>query len=153
MEVSPTQNDILDERFKRILLRLVHLSMRSGWKYVKEQGLSMPQMFALRYLYYKGESNISDLARELGVSTASASQMLERLVQQGLVIRQEDPNDRRNKRIRLSQKGQDVIRDSMRAYQEWVDDLLQRLTPEERRNLTEGLETLDHHLEALLSRL
>jgi len=144
---------VLEKKLEQTLQQLLHLSMRSGWRFVKEMGLSMPQMFALHYLHYKGECNISEIAHELGVSTAAASQMLERLVQQGLIVREENPKDRRNKRIMLSPTGKKVIRQSNGAYQTWVHVLFSRLSPEELNRLNYGLDVLDEHLRVLLNTL
>ena len=55
-------------------------SMRSLIQYIKENDLSMSQIGAL-FQIQRGKSNVSELGEGLGISTAAASQMLERLVQ------------------------------------------------------------------------
>ena len=102
----------------------------------------MPQMFALRYIYHKQECNISDIARELGVTSAAASQMLDRLVGQGFIMRQEDPHDRRNKRLTLTEKGHGLIRGSVEAQRQWLDALAESLSPGELEKLAEAMEIL-----------
>ena len=56
-------------------------SMRSLILYSKENELSMSQIGAL-FQINRGRSNVSDLGEGLGITSAAASQMLERLVQQ-----------------------------------------------------------------------
>ena len=58
----------------------------------------MPQIYTLMYLYHEGEMRYPDIGVLMGVGKAAASQLVERLVQQDLVERVEDENDRRAKR-------------------------------------------------------
>ncbi len=74
-----------------------------------ENNLSMPQIYVLMYLYHEGESQISDIARLMDASTPAASQLIERLWQQKLVEREEDPGNRRIKKVHLSEKGQALV--------------------------------------------
>jgi len=130
------------ETFENAIEQLMRLSMHDFWRYVKSQGLSMPQMMALRQIHYRGDCNISGISDELGITSAASSQLLERLVQQGLVIRSEHPQDRRNKQLALSEKGQRLLQESMQARQRWVHTLLERLNDEERQKVHEALQIL-----------
>ncbi|MFP4460148.1 MAG: MarR family winged helix-turn-helix transcriptional regulator [Candidatus Zixiibacteriota bacterium] len=47
---------------------------------------------------------LKELCDELGVTPASASSMVDRLVKKGILVRKQDPNDRRSIRIILSDK-------------------------------------------------
>ena len=120
----------------------MHFSMRGFWRYAKEQGLSMTQIAALRQIHYRGECNISDIGEELGVTNAASSQMLDRLVQQGLVTRIENLQDRRNKQIALTLKGEMILSDSMQVRQQWLATLFERLTPEEAKTIMKAMNIL-----------
>ncbi len=74
----------------------MHRSMRDSIRFAKENGLSMSQVGAMFHIRH-GVDGVSDIGDDLGVTSAAASQMLERLVQAGLVTRTEDPHDRRAK--------------------------------------------------------
>ena len=117
-------------------------SMQNFILYSKESGLSMPQIGALFRILHKGSSGVTDLGDELGVSSAAASQMLERLVQQGLILRSENPHDRREKQIVLSDKGRKILQESTHARQGWLDDLALILTPSEKEQVTAALHIL-----------
>jgi DNA-binding MarR family transcriptional regulator len=84
-------------------------------RFMKQHGLSMPQIHALMYVYHAGECQVSDIGAMAGVSNAAASQLVERLVQQGLVDRKEDPGDRRTKIVRLSKTGSLLIHQSVNS--------------------------------------
>ncbi len=100
-------------------------------QYMKEQGLTMPQVHALMYIYHAGECPVSEIGTLADASIAAASQMAERLVQQGLVERKEDPSNRRIKKLRLTEKGQKLITDSFTANP-FLQDKLASLSPQER---------------------
>ena len=117
-------------------------SMRGFILYAKESGLSMSQMGALFRIHDQGVSGVSDLGTDLGITSAAASQMLERLVQLGLATRSEDPHDRRARQITLTEKSCQVLHESIRARQAWVDDLAERLTPVERQQVAAALQIL-----------
>jgi len=117
-------------------------STRNLLLYAKESGLSMSQIGALLHVHHAGISGVSDLGCDLGITTAAASQMLDRLVQHGLVLRSEDPHDRRAKQIALTAKGHQVLLGSIRARQSWLDDLAAVLTPEEQEQVVAALRTL-----------
>lgn len=117
-------------------------SMRDFIQFTKENGLSMSQFNSLMYLKRRGSSAVSDIAEHLGVTTAAASQMIERMVQQGWLERTEDPADRRAKRIALTDKGQAMIGMSIRARQKWLDDLDDALNAEEKAQVIAALHIL-----------
>ncbi len=106
-------------------------SMHSMIRYMKTNDLSMSQVGAL-FQVQRGRSNVSDLGEGLGITIAAASQMLERLVQLGLVRRSEDPDDRRAKKLVLTDKGCRVIEESIQARQGWVQQLAASLSPAEK---------------------
>jgi DNA-binding MarR family transcriptional regulator len=106
-------------------------SMRGLFHYAKENGLSMPQVGALFNIRHNGGNGVADLGDELRISSAAASQMLDRLVQQGLVSRSENPDDRRSKRLSLTDRGEKILLRSVEARQLWIDKLENSLSAEE----------------------
>lgn len=66
------------------------------------QGLTVTQIKALIYLYDNGERSMSELAAGLAVSLPSASELIDRLDDRGLVRRTVDPADRRRVLIDLT---------------------------------------------------
>jgi len=116
-------------------------SMRNFFLYSKENGLSISQIGAL-FLIYRRARGVSDLGDELGITSAAASQMLERLVQQQLILRSEDPHDRRVKEIALTDKGRQTLQDSIRARQGWLQELAETLSKDEKEQIATALKIL-----------
>jgi DNA-binding MarR family transcriptional regulator len=127
-------------------------SMGAFLQYAKEQGLSVPQIGALIHINSRGTCGVTDIGDDLGVTSAAASQMLERLVQGGLVERGEDPADRRAKRIVLTERGQRLVRGTMEIRQRQFADLADRMSPHERGSTAAALRTLVAHSSALAVR-
>jgi DNA-binding MarR family transcriptional regulator len=116
-------------------------SMRNFFLYSRDMGLSMSQIGTL-FLIYRRARGVSDLGDELGITSAAASQMLERLVQQELILRSEDPLDRRVKDIALTDKGRKTLQDSIRARQGWLQELAQTLSRDEKVQIAAALRIL-----------
>jgi DNA-binding MarR family transcriptional regulator len=130
-------------------------SMHKFISYTKEMNLSMSQIGALFHIYH-GRSSVSEIGDFLGVTNAAASQLLERLVQQGLILRKEDPNDRRYKQIVLTDLGCQVIQESIAARKGWLENLAHTLSESEREQvisslniLIEKADQLEHQAELL----
>jgi DNA-binding MarR family transcriptional regulator len=125
----------VDTEFQKMMREWVkettQRSMRGLFHYAKENGLSMPQVGALFNIKQHSENGVADLGEVLHISSAAASQMLDRLVQQGFVSRSENPDDRRSKRLSLTDKGQEILWRSVDARQHWIDELENSLSADE----------------------
>lgn len=135
-----------DDPFVATLKNWIEVSMRRSMRnflhYARESGLSMSQLGALFHINRMGSSGVTGLGDHLGVTSAAASQMLERLVQQDLILRTEDPNDRRVKQIVLTDKGCQILGKGIRARQGWLDELAESLSPVEKTQITAALKIL-----------
>jgi DNA-binding MarR family transcriptional regulator len=106
-------------------------TMHVWTRYVKATGLSMPQFGILMHLYYRHTSGVSDIGEHMQISAAAASQLVDKLVQSGLLERIEDTNDRRARVLSLSPKGRALIESGIGERSRWVDEVVADLTPEE----------------------
>lgn len=120
----------------------MHRSMRDFHRFTRESGLSMSQLNALFRIYHGGVCGISDIGEHLGVTSAASSQMIDRLVQLDLLQRSEDPLDRRNKSLALTDKGRALIADSIEARRRWLEDLTRTLAPDQQAAIASALTTL-----------
>jgi DNA-binding MarR family transcriptional regulator len=125
--------------FQKSIGQIMHLSMRGMREHARREGLSIPQIFALRHVYYKGTCNISEISERLGVTNPASSQLIDRLVEHGLVSRSENQQDRRYKQIILTEKGLQMLRASAQVSQHWREALADCLTPDEMEKITEAL--------------
>ncbi len=117
-------------------------SMHSFIPYLKNLGISMSQFNAMMRLDHCASCGVSDIAEHLGITSAAVSQLLEKLVQQGYIVRTEGLHDRRLKAIALTDSGRQLLADTIREREKWVADLNDRLTPAEREQITAALNIL-----------
>jgi DNA-binding MarR family transcriptional regulator len=125
--------------------RSMHALVRSA----HERGLSLSQIGTLFRLAHKDRLPVSEIGGELGVTAAAASQMLERLVKQGLVRREEDPSDRRVRRIELTEAGMAAVAEVGTARLKWFGSLAAAMDETELRNAAAALRLLTEKTRAL----
>ena len=131
--------DELSTIFREWIKLFMHRSMHGYIHYVREKGLSMSVIGTLHHLRKDNPVGVSDLSHHLGVSSAAASQMLDRLVDEGLILRTEDPNDRRIKRISLTEQGRKILDESIDARLSWFKELQGRFSPEEEEQVAAAM--------------
>ncbi len=90
----------------------------------------------------RGECSLGDLGRELEIAMSSASQMVDRLVGQGLVHRQQDEENRRQVIIRLTPQGEELIAELRRGILERFEKILNRLSERDQEVLVESFEAI-----------
>ena len=89
-----------------------------------------------------GSCTLGDLGRELEVAMSSASQMVDRLVIQGLLERTPSPGDRRQIRIDLTTTGRILIDELQSSTLSGFQRVLTRLTAAEQEVLVDAFETI-----------
>ncbi len=120
----------------------LHYSMRANAHFVKATGLSMPQFSLLMQLHHRGSCGMSEVSERFEITPAAASQLVDKLVQGGLVRREEDPHDRRAKSLNLTEKGRKLIQQGIEQRYVWLEPLAGKLTAEERAKVAEALEVM-----------
>ena len=120
----------------------MHRSLRGWGLFAKSTGLSMPQFSVLMQLHHKGVCGVSDISERFDITNAAASQLVDKLVQSSLIQREEDPQDRRAKLLNLTDKGKNLIQQGIEERYRWVDQLAERLTVEERVQVSEALNNM-----------
>jgi MarR family transcriptional regulator, organic hydroperoxide resistance regulator len=120
----------------------MHRSMRSWGRYAKSMGLSMPQFSILMQLHHKGPCGMSGISEGYDITPAAVSQLVDKLVHSGLIQRVEDPADRRAKLLSLTDKGRDFIQRGIEERYRWVNELSDKLTADERVQISEALDIL-----------
>jgi DNA-binding MarR family transcriptional regulator len=127
----------------------VHRSMHDSARFIKASGFSMPQFFLLMHLHRHEQCGISDLSEHMDVTAAATSQLVDKLVQAGLLVRVEDPNDRRAKQVSLSPAGESLIEKGIAERSRWVDELAETLNEEERMKVAEAFRILTEKSKAV----
>jgi len=138
----------LSQTAARLGAFLRHVFIFSGGEHLRkmeESGLSLTQVKTLLMLAGpEGEEPYAgrDIAERLQVSLASVSRAVEGLVRGRLVKRVEDPNDRRVRRLSITDKGRRLAGEIVAARLADLEAFAGSLTPAQRRKLDSALEAL-----------
>jgi len=107
---------------------------------IVELDLSLTQCKVLNILEYESEEqSVKELAEQIGISLAAASRTVEILHQRAFVHRREDVEDRRMKRVRITDAGRAATRRLGAAKLEALRDFVGTLSDNEREKLSAGL--------------
>lgn len=113
---------------------------------IEESGLSITQCKALLELGGRGGEvenwGVGDLAEVLGVSVPSMSRAVDALVKAGLATRVEDPDDRRARRVRITEKGKDLVDTLLTLRQTGIEAFAATLSAAQRRKLDAAVDAL-----------
>ena len=90
---------------------------------------------------------MSDLSRRLIVSNGAITGLVDKLMAGGMVMRQDDPHDRRSVIVRLTRKGRESFLRMARRHEEWVVSILGDLSAPAQSELLQNLTLLQHNLD------
>ncbi len=146
MSTDPTEvNEVLKQWIDLFMTRSHHHLIR----YLRSADLSMAQFGTLMRLHHDEHCGVGDIANQMSISNAAASQLVDKLVHQGLVERTEDPNDRRAKRLSITPAGQRLLDLSREARLAWTGDVVAQLSRDRRAAVTAALRHLIEASEAV----
>ena len=117
-------------------------SLFEYFDHLKNTGISMLQAYVLTFVHYNGPSKISDICEHMMVSAPAASQMADRLEKHGLVRRVPEPGDRRVRNVVLTEQGEEFVRKSIEARQNWVNEIPPEFNDEQLDQVSEALRLL-----------
>jgi DNA-binding MarR family transcriptional regulator len=128
---------------------ITHRAFHEHGRFVKSSGLSMAQFGILMQLHYQHPCGISDISNRMEISSAAASQLVDKLVQGELLERTEDPIDRRAKQLKLTAKGRELVETGLAARHRWVDTFIERLEPAELEKVSEVMAIMTRTLQQM----
>ncbi len=113
-----------------------------------EHDTTLPRFDVMAALYRSEEGlKMSELSGELRVSNGNVTGIVDRLVNDGLIIRAPVPGDRRAMLVRLTDEGRETFAGMAEAHEGWIDDLLGAADAEEAAALAGRLHDITTELE------
>jgi DNA-binding MarR family transcriptional regulator len=135
------------EGHERVFMRLMARENAAG---LFSLNLTMRQIKVLMMLDIEQSLSMHELAKKLGVGLATTTGIVDRLTAQNLAERREDADDRRIRRIELSDHGHEVIDQMRYSGRERKRRVLRRLSPELLADFARVMEALGVAVEAEL---
>jgi DNA-binding MarR family transcriptional regulator len=138
--VGPADRDVLTGDMYALAAYLLRNANLGTFNTIAELDLSFTQIKALCALELDGvDRSVKALADSMGVSLAAMSRAVDGLYERGLVRREEDPDDRRMKRVGLTEDGRQVPLALNAARLSALQGLIDSLADEQARALGEAL--------------
>jgi DNA-binding MarR family transcriptional regulator len=104
--------------------------------------LTIAQLKSLLYIDSEDSANFRKLAAALGVTPPDVTRIVDRLVEQRLVSRRENPEDRRMLLLQVTRKGKALLSKLRNSRTARITHILGRLNMEELAALAHGLSAL-----------
>ena len=119
------------EKLSSILIELYE--KMSSWEHavVKESGLTPAQMHTIEIMGHQESLRMKELAQKLGVTTGTLTVMIDRLEQNGLILRKPHKKDRRSIMIALTKKGQEYFEEHHKLHLELTREITSSLNEDE----------------------
>ena len=128
------------------LLRIQHKVQRRETAHLAEYNLTLPQFDALAQLQREQGITQQTLADRLLVTKGNVCGLMDRLVEQGLVERCSDPEDRRAHKINLTPKGKALIDNVLPVQRNLLVSQFAQLDSVKQKQLLDLLSELDRSL-------
>lgn len=141
MSEVETRTDLVAEMFATVG-RFRRQARRSGGAPGIGTGLPESQAELLRLVGRQPDISVRHAADELGLAPNTASTLVSRLCNDGLLARSVDPDDRRVGRLRLTESSQRIADESRAARRAALATVLERLDADQVDKLTDGLVVL-----------
>ena len=120
---APNGRQLLASGLRRLAQSFTLRSLQEWRGYVKSSGLSIQQYIVLMQLLHGGSCGVRQIGEKLEVSSPAASQLVNRLVEAGLAERSEGREDRRARRVSLTEKGRGLVSRGFGGHFRWVDEM------------------------------
>lgn len=127
--------------------RVLRSSVRSE---IPWEALPMAQVEVLQRLADEPGIRISDMARRHRLATNTVSTIVQQMVIADLVVRENDPHDRRAVSLQLTETGHATLERWLQANQAWVSAAMEGLESDDLRAIEDALPALTalvHNLE------
>lgn len=131
------------EKVDRVLttLRRIIRELDSHSRQISQHhGMTVPQLVLLQEIAAQGTVSVGDLAREVSLSQATVTSILDRLAARDLIVRRRGETDKRVVRVELTASGQSVLQTAPPLLQERFVAAFGRLRDWEQSQILSSLE-------------
>lgn len=146
--MNESKSELIDEAVEHIDTLLAY-RRRAFCEQPLSREVSLPQLHILMRLQEGGPMTVSELALALGTSIPSASSIVDRMEEHGLVDRVRNEIDRRVVHVALSDHGRVVVEEFGGPKRVQLQRLLGTMSTRELHDIIRGVEAICNGLERL----
>lgn len=135
------------EKIEILIREVSWVIKKMGRKILNDFDITPPQFSALLYLMDEpdGYLTIGDLCKKMALAYSTVTDLVDRMEKGGLVERERDLQDRRVVRVKMKERGQEVINQVIESRRRFLAGILEHVTDEEKEALVQSLTKL-HNL-------
>jgi MarR family transcriptional regulator, organic hydroperoxide resistance regulator len=140
---------VIDDRIE-LINKILTLQKQMG-RYLHEEdtpdawlalNLTIAQLKSLMFIKFEGTTNFKTLAKALRVSPPNVTGIVDRLVEQELVSRKDNPQNRRMQILKVTDKGEILIRELMERGESNLFSNLAKMKTDDLEKLFMGMAAL-----------
>ncbi|NLN84097.1 MAG: MarR family transcriptional regulator [Firmicutes bacterium] len=136
------------------LLRHVSAVIRKrGREILADFNITPPQLTALQVLQRSGNITIGELGEKMYLAYSTATDLIDRMERNELVIRVRDSSDRRVVRLQILPKGEKLVDEVIARRKTYLSGILEEVSDEDKIQLINSLKQLDVIMRANVERL
>ena len=138
-----TERDRLLDEIGALEVRLLAGMLPAQTVSLLDYDLTLQQLRAFAFIFARGETSINKLADTLDIKPNVATGIVQRLVDREIIERREDPDDRRVRLLRVTEKGSALVDEMGRIVFAKGRELLEKLTDQQLRQLADVLAAME----------
>jgi DNA-binding MarR family transcriptional regulator len=143
-EQSAPDRSALADRLHSLAIHLLRRIRRGD----EAAGLSAPRLSALSVVIYRGPISLTELAKAEGVTAPTMTRLVQALVKAGLVEKSIDASDNRAVLLRTTDAGRRTLDVARARRLAALEELLERLDPEDAATVERAVSVLEPLLRA-----
>ena len=147
MELNPETREI-DRLFRDVHKHLVQYTKGK----LRDHDLTMPRFLVLWHISKFQPVNMSFLHNKLYMANSTLTVIVDKLVEENLVKRYRNPDDRRIVLLELTEDGDQLLCKMLNVRQSFLEEALHDLKTKQQQELIELLTPVKDNLEKLLDR-
>jgi MarR family transcriptional regulator, organic hydroperoxide resistance regulator len=125
--------------YQKQIGRIVHGDTPDVWLALN---LTIAQLKSLMFIRYEGRTNFKNLAKALRVSPPNVTGIVDRLVDQELVSREDNPQNRRMQILQVTEKGEALTVELMERGNSYFYATLSKMNTGDLESLSKGMAAL-----------
>lgn len=136
---------VTPEQSAREILDVVPIVMREIRTQMRSQGsldLTVPQFRTLAFVNNNKGSSLCEVSVHMGLTSPSASALVDGLFERGLITREEHPDDRRRVRLDVTSRGRAILEASTVGTMTYLAKKLNTVSADDREVIVKAMETL-----------
>jgi len=113
----------------------IYRKMKKSFQAMKDNNLTMIQLHGLIFIKENENCQLTDVAQAFSITLPTANSLVEKLVNLKLITKNHDKDDQRLVRLKLTKKGENLIKKMNQQKEKCFSNLINKLENDEKERL------------------